>query len=124
AVVEHLVTNAGARICAWAEQHGMVALPHYSPGYSGWDVADQNKLFEALVPKKGNHFPAEIRVLDSGMLQPKKSLLALVGITRHLDKVRHLANLVPCENCSFAPCQYRRVPYRHSRPQIEDVRRM
>jgi hypothetical protein len=30
--------------------------------------------------------------------------------------------LIPCENCSFSPCRYRRTPYRHSLPQIEDVR--
>src|SRR5262245_40413366 len=47
AVVEHLITNTGARICAWADQHRMVALPHYSPGYSGWDVADQTEFFKA-----------------------------------------------------------------------------
>jgi hypothetical protein len=26
--------------------------------------------------------------------------------------VRRLADLSPCENCSFGPCQYRRTPYR------------
>ena len=30
---------ASYRICAWAEQHGVAVLPHYSPGYPGWDVA-------------------------------------------------------------------------------------
>src|SRR5437763_2228207 len=91
AVVEHLVTAAGARICAWAEQQGMVALPHYSPGYSGWDVAEQTKLFGALRQKNPSPFPGDLRVFDSGMLQPKKSLLALVAITKYRDKVRHLA---------------------------------
>ena len=35
AVVEHLVTTAGARLCAWADGHRMAVLPHYSPGYPG-----------------------------------------------------------------------------------------
>jgi hypothetical protein len=48
------------------------------------------------------------------MLRPKKSLLALFGITRHVDRVRRLAALVPCENCSFSPCQFRRLPYRRA----------
>jgi hypothetical protein len=51
-------------------------------------------------------------VLDSGALQPKKSLLAVFGLTRHTDRLAHLRDLVPCERCAFAPCQYRRVPYR------------
>jgi hypothetical protein len=124
AVVEHLVAGVSGRICAWADGQGMVALPHYSPGYSGWDVSDQIKLWELIRQHKDRDFPEELRVMDTGMLQPKKSLLALFGITRHLDKVRSSADLVPCENCSLPRCQYRRAPYRHFPPQIEDVRRL
>jgi hypothetical protein len=38
--------------------------------------------------------------------------------------VRTFAKLVPCENCSLPACQYRRAPYQHSLPQIEDVRQL
>jgi hypothetical protein len=123
AVVENLVTNTGARICDWAEGNGMAVLPHYSPGYSGWDTADQNRLFEAI-RAGANEFPGELRVLESGMLQPKKSLLAVFGVTRQVESVLRSANLVPCENCSFSPCQYRRASYQHAPPQLEDVRRL
>jgi hypothetical protein len=124
AVVEHLVTVAGAHLCAWADGHGMAVLPHYSPGYSGWDMADQIKLFDLLQPKNVNGFPGEINIRESGMLQPKKSLLALFGVTRRLDRVRSIAELVPCENCSFPSCKYRRVPFVQSLPQLEDVARL
>jgi len=124
AVVEHLITIAGARICAWADQHGMAALPHYSPGYSGWDVSDQTKLFQAIRGQQMPDFPGDLQVLASGMLQPKKSLLAVFGITGHVEKVQRFANLVPCHNCSFPSCQYRRAPYKDSLPQSEDVRRL
>jgi hypothetical protein len=53
-------------------------------------------------------------VFDSGMLRPKKTLLAVFGLTRHTDRLRRLTSLVPCENCSFGPCQYRRAPYRRA----------
>jgi hypothetical protein len=46
------------------------------------------------------------------MLRPKKSLLAVFGLTRHTERVARLTNLIPCENCSYLPCQYRRAPYR------------
>jgi hypothetical protein len=121
AVVEHLVAIASGRICGWADQNGMAVLPHYSPGYSGWDIADQIKLWNLIRQKRGGEFPGEIHVLDSGMLQPKKSLLAVFGVTRHLDRIRNLATLIPCENCSLPGCQYRRTPYRRPPPQIEDV---
>jgi hypothetical protein len=121
AVVEHLVTLAGARICDWAERQGMAVLPHYSPGYAGWDVAEQTKLFELIRSRTGSELSSRLAVLQSGMLQPKKSLLAVFGYTRRIDKIRALPGLVPCENCSFNPCQYRRRPYRHSLPPLENV---
>ncbi|HKI68526.1 MAG TPA: hypothetical protein VKA67_02990 [Verrucomicrobiae bacterium] len=123
AVVEHLITTTGARICAWAEQNGMTVLPHYSPGYSGWDVTEQPGLWSLIRQNNGSVFSGELQVMETGMLQPKKSLLAVFGITRRLDKVRSLAGLIPCQNCSFSPCQYRRAAYRNPLPQIEDVRR-
>ena len=123
-VVEHLITFTGARICAWAEPQGMAVLPHYSPGYSGWDVSDQVKLFHLLRNGNDPRFPQDIQVKESGMLQPKKSLLALFGLTRRLDRVRSIRGLVPCENCSYPNCQYRRAPFRQALPQLEDVRRL
>ncbi len=124
AVVEHLITSAGGRICGQAEPNRMAVLPHYSPGYSGWDVSDQVRLWELIRPKNGRNLPGEIEVMDTGMLRPKKSLLALFGVTRRLDRLENLAKLVPCENCSLPACAYRRKPYQHAPPQIEDVRRL
>ncbi|HEY3762486.1 MAG TPA: hypothetical protein VGN23_12130 [Verrucomicrobiae bacterium] len=124
AVVEHLVTVASGRICGWADQQRMMALPHYSPGYSGWDVADQNKLWDLVRQSGSTSFNSRLNVLDTGMLDPKKSLLAVFGLTRHLDKARKLARLIPCENCSLSRCQYRRGPYKHALAQIEDVQQL
>ena len=122
AVVEHLITTAGGRICAWAEQNGMTVLPHYSPGYSGWDVVEQVQFWNVLRRKGSAESTKRLEVLDTGMLRPKKSLLALFGLTRHLERVRK--DLVPCENCALPGCVYRRKPYLHFLPQVEDVRRL
>jgi hypothetical protein len=59
-------------------------------------------------------FPSPVEVFDTGMLRPKKTLLAVFGLTRHTERLRKLTDLVPCENCSFGPCQYRRAPYRRA----------
>jgi hypothetical protein len=122
AVVEHLVTVASGRICGWADQNGMAALPHYSPGYSGWDISDQVKLWNLIRQNGAAHFGGKLDVMETGMLRPKKSQLTVFGVTRNLAKARSLAKLIPCENCSLPNCQYRRAPYRHAPPQIEDVR--
>ncbi len=108
AVVEHLTTMTGARLCGWADGESMAVLPHYSPGYPEWDIAEQQPL-HALIG--ADALPGPLDVLESGMLRPKKSLLAVFGLTRHTDRVRRLSELVPCENCSFSGCQFRRVPY-------------
>lgn len=110
AVVEHLVTMKGAELCAWAEARGEAILPHYSPGYPEWDIAQQPALLE-LIRRNGQNLHGDLEVLDSGMLRPKKSLLAVFGLTGQRDRVARLTELNPCESCSFLSCQYRRAPY-------------
>jgi hypothetical protein len=114
AVVEHLVTAIGARLCDWAEKREMAVLPHYSPGYPEWDIAEQPRLLELMKRTRREPFPSSVEVFDTGMLCPKKTLLAVFGLTHHTDRLRRLTDLIPCENCSFGPCQYRRAPYRRA----------
>lgn len=114
AMVEHLITSAGARLCHWAEGQEMAVLPHYSPGYPEWDISDQPRLLDLIRRTQHHPLPGAIEVLDSGMLKPKKSLLAVFGLTRHVDRTKKLTDLVPCENCSFAACEFRRQPYKRS----------
>src|SRR5580704_10324301 len=123
AVVEFLVTHAAGRVCAWADQNGLAVLPHYSPGYTGWPVSEQPKLWNVIRGESSSVFPAELEVLESGMLRPKKSLLTVFGLTRHPEKVLPGSKLVPCENCSLPNCQYRRGPYRQFMPQAESIGR-
>ncbi len=122
AVVEHLTTLTGARLCDWAEQRGMAVLPHYSPGYPEWDVAEQPRLLELMKGTRGEAYLSGVEAFESGMLRPKKTLLAVFGLTRHTERLQRLTSLVPCERCSFGPCQYRRAPYRRApRPAGEPL---
>ncbi|HEY5228081.1 MAG TPA: hypothetical protein VIJ19_06035, partial [Opitutaceae bacterium] len=114
AVVEHLVAGVSGRICALAEGEGLMAVPHYSPGYTDWDISDQGKLFGLITGGMAQPLPEPLEVLPSGMLNPKKSLLAVVGLTARTSEGLALSRLVPCQACSLYPCQYRRAPYRHS----------
>jgi hypothetical protein len=107
AVAEHLTTALGARLCAWAESRGKSILPHDSPGYPGWSVAEQPALFALL----GEKLPGPLETLESGALRPKKSLLAVFGIANDPASLYRLTAGVPCVHCSYHPCQYRRAPY-------------
>ena len=124
AVVEHLVTTTGFRFCDWGEKNNMMVLPHYSPGYPGWKVEDQEKILKLINQNKTKDLPGEVYLFESGMLKPKKSMLAVFGITKNISKVRNLKELLPCESCSLSGCQYRRTHYRNPRRQIEDIRRL
>ena len=110
AVVEHLVASLSDRVCTLADGEGLMAIPHYSPGYSGWDVAEQNALFELIVRTTSQAFPEALEVLPSGMLKPKKSLLAVIGLAPRGNRAVARS---PCQDCSFAPCRFRREPYRY-----------
>lgn len=112
AVVEALVAALNGDICALASRDGRWALPHYSPGYVEWDVADQLPLFRCLQAGLGAPLPERLEVRESGMLLPRKALLAVVGLSRRAPPVE--AGAVPCAECTFSPCQYRRTPFRHA----------
>ncbi len=118
AVVEALVSAAAFHLCASAEQHGLAVLPHDSPGYPGWEIDEQQALL-ALIDR-GEAYECQDRLvaLHTGMLRPKKSLLAVFGVTHHTDRVRRLTALTPCERCSLARCRYRRAPYRRPLPSV------
>ena len=124
AVVEHLITTTGFRFCEWAEKNDMAILPHYSPGYPGWKIEDQHRLLKLIKLNRAIDLPGDIDVLESGMLKPKKSMLALFGITEQVDKVRDLRNFIPCKRCSLQSCQYRRVPYKLDCTQFEDANKL
>jgi hypothetical protein len=120
AVVEDLVARTSGRICDRAGPQGLMAIRHYSPGYTGWDVAEQNKLFSLIAHGMSGSFPGPIEVLSSGMLRPKKSLLGVLGLAPVSAQAAAAAAEAPCLNCSFSPCRYRRAPYRHQVGPVSD----
>jgi hypothetical protein len=112
AVVEDLVARTSGRLCDLAGHDGLMAVPHYSPGYAGWDVAEQNRLHALILEGMNGILPGPLEVLSSGMLRPKKSLLAVFGLAPLTT--RPTVQATPCEGCSFSPCRYRRAAYRHT----------
>ncbi len=114
AVVESLVAAINGQVCADVERAGFSALPHYSPGYGTWDVSEQNALHELIMRGRRVELPEPLEVLSSGMLRPKKSLLGIIGLTTQTTGHHVPIARVPCINCSFTPCQFRRAPYRHA----------
>jgi hypothetical protein len=78
-------------------------------------VAQQIPLHAVLHRDRRAAWPSRLEVRESGMLMPKKSLLGIIGLTRHGDRVRGAKS--PCENCALPRCAYRRSPYIYAAPE-------
>jgi hypothetical protein len=106
AVTERLVFWAMRWFCRRSEPVGETVLPHLSPGCGSWDFQDQLKLMSLLTEEATG--PGPLRMLPSGMLLPKSTLLAALGVTR-LQVLPSPADA--CKACDLSPCTFRRAPY-------------
>jgi hypothetical protein len=70
----------------------------FSPGYCGWDVTEQHKLFQ-LMPD--NY--CGIRLTTSALMVPEKSISGMIGIGKN---VKHLP--YACSICDMKDCIYRK----------------
>lgn len=114
AVVEQLIRILGSRLCQANSPIGRAVLPHYSPGFTGWDILDQIKLWALLNAQAS--LPGSIEIMETGMIHPKKSLLALFGVTERMDLARRISSGLPCQRCSLERCQYLRIPLEVEEP--------
>ncbi len=76
----------------------------YSPGYCGWNVSEQHKLFRML---PDNY--CGIRLTDSALMDPVKSISGIIGIGKN---VRY--NHYTCSLCDMKDCAYRELRERKS----------
>ena len=98
----HLGAWAGERLRRAAASSGLGLGPGYSPGYDGWDLSDQVAL-ASLLPTAGQN----LRVLDSGMIEPKSSLLAVFGAGDDLNAADRQWRRHRCSWCSLDGCGLR-----------------
>ncbi len=68
----------------------------YSPGYCGWDVSEQHKLFR-LIP---DNF-CKITLTDSALMDPVKSISGLIGIGGNVRFNKYTCSLCDLKECSF-----------------------
>lgn len=68
----------------------------YSPGYCGWMVSEQKKLF-SLLPENF----CGISLTDSCLMQPIKSVSGLIGIGKEIKFNNYTCNMCDMENCLY-----------------------
>ncbi len=82
-----------------AAREGLSITNRYSPGYCGWNVAEQHKLFSLF-----NSNYCGISLLPSALMDPEKSVSGVIGLG---GKVK--MNPYTCRMCEMQDCIYRRL---------------
>lgn len=76
------------------EQISLKATNRYSPGYCGWNVADQRNLF-SLMPKEF----CGVSVNDDSMMIPIKTVSAVIGVGKNVEKKDYECSICEIDFC-------------------------
>jgi len=102
AAAESLAEYANDLLCQAALPAGLRVTNRVSPGYAGWDTAEQRALFR-LCPGR----PIGVELNEACFMTPVKSISFLVGVGLEA-RVDHY--FTQCRRCWMADCAYRRAP--------------
>jgi hypothetical protein len=76
---------------------GLSITNRFSPGYCGWDVAEQFKLFRYFPYDK-----CKVRLTESALMEPVKSVSGIIGIGKDVSIKSY-----PCYKCTRENCIYK-----------------
>lgn len=100
--VESLAEHVNDLLCQQGIARAVRVTNRISPGYGGWDVAEQPLLFRLVSGE-----PIGVRLNDACFMTPEKTITLLVGAGADA-RVDHYFS--QCARCWMAGCAYRRVP--------------
>jgi len=80
-------------------EQNLSCTSRFSPGYCGWDVSEQQKLFKYLPVNFLN-----IQLTESSLMLPIKSISGIIGIGKDVKRVEYA-----CQLCSKTDCYMRRT---------------
>lgn len=99
ALVESVVHLIHAEAREEAATEGKRVTNRYSPGYCGWDVGEQQKLFNLFPPGF-----CGVLLFSSSLMLPIKSVSGLIGSGKSV-----IYREYTCEICSMIDCIFRRT---------------
>jgi hypothetical protein len=100
--VESLAEHVNDLLCQQGIARGVRVTNRISPGYGGWDVSEQPRLF-GLVSGE----PIGVALNAACFMTPVKTITLLAGAGPHA-RVDHYFS--QCARCWMAGCAYRRAP--------------
>lgn len=95
-VVENAADRMQEELRLEVAVRGLKVTNRFSPGYCGWDVAEQHKLF--------SFFPENycgITLTESALMNPVKSVSGLIGIGREVRYAPYQCHLCDDKNCIY-----------------------
>ena len=95
-VVEHAADMMQEELKGESQARGRKITNRFSPGYCGWDVAEQHKLFSFFK----NNF-CGITLTESALMNPVKSVSGLIGIGEHVRYSQYQCHLCDDKNCIY-----------------------
>ena len=78
-LVETLADKTEIYLQEYLDKYGLKMTNRYSPGYCGWNVSDQKKLFSLLPDKFCN-----VSLNENSLMIPIKSVSAVIGIGKNV----------------------------------------
>lgn len=82
----------------FAKNNNLQITQRFSPGYGDWHLSEQKKIFKILKPEN-----IGIYLTKNFMMQPEKSVSAIIGIGNNLGKI--CASI--CLTCKVVNCPYK-----------------
>jgi hypothetical protein len=102
AAVESLAEYVNDLVCQAGLAEGDKVTNRVSPGYAGWDTAEQRRLFALC-----SGAPIGVTLNEACFMLPAKTITFLVGVGPEA-RVDHY--FTQCRRCWMRDCAYRRVP--------------
>ena len=93
-LVETLADKTETYLTEYLDQFGLKMTNRYSPGYCGWNVSDQKKLFSLLPDKFCN-----VTLNDNSLMIPIKSVSAVIGIGKNVERKIYQCSICDVEFC-------------------------
>jgi len=104
AMVVDLMKALTDQVFAEAQQRGYGTTLRVGPGYTGWHLDDQSKLFSFF-----GQDAMPITLSHGIMMEPEKSLLGMVGLN---PGGKQAPEIEPCRICDLKGCDMRKAPFR------------
>jgi len=98
-ITESIANWTNDKIAELMSQQGLACSNRFSPGNCNWNVSEQRQLFSLLPDNFCN-----IRLTDSALMIPRKSLSGIVGIGENVKR-----RLSDCNKCELKDCFQRKT---------------